>query len=482
MHPTVVWVVDMVERTDPHMRESDAFSWYMERDPLLRSTVVAVLMFDRAPDHRRVLERLERASRVVPGLRHHLVEPPLHLTTPRWVVDASFDLSWHVRRVEVPEPRTFGAVLELARREGMDAFDPARPMWSWTTVEGLDDGRAAAILKVHHALTDGIGGMELAAQLFDFEAGAADPDDAPGTPAPDSPGRARLTVEALLYDAARLATFTWRGILAAPGIGCRALRRPGATVSGLVQTAQSVARTVKPMRETLSPVMHDRRLGWHYGALDLELDQLKRAARVADGTVNDAFLAGIASGLRRYHDRHGAAVPELRVTMPISIREADDPAGGNRITLMRFGVPVDAPDPATRIRVLHERATASRAEPAIALTNAIAGMLNLLPHGLIGGMLKHVDFVASNVPGLGLPIFVGGARVLGFYPFGPTIGAAINVTLLSYCGTCNVGVNSDTGAVPDPDLLLTCLREGFEEILDLGGPHDPVRLPSRRAG
>ncbi len=460
------------------MRESDAFSWYMERDPLLRSTVVAVLLFDRAPDQRRVLARLERATRIVPGFRHHLVQPPLHLSTPRWVVDASFDLSWHVRRVGAPTPRNLWAVLELARKEGMDAFDPARPMWSWTTVEGLDHGHAAAIVKVHHALTDGIGGMQLASELFDFEPGALDPDDGPGPPAPESPGRARLTVEALLYDAARMAAFTWRGILATPGIGCRALRRPVATAVDLFHTGQSIARTVQPMRETLSPIMHDRRLGWHYGALELPLDDLKRAARAAEGTLNDAFLAGVADGLCRYHDRHGAAVPELRVTMPISIREEDDPAGGNRITLMRFAVPVAAPDPVSRIRVLHERAAASRAEPSIPLTNAIAGMLNLLPPGLIGGMLKHVDFVASNVPGLELPIYVGGARVIGLYPFGPTIGAAINVTLVSYCGTCNIGVNSDTGAVPDPDTLLECLREGFEEILGLGGSHDPVRIPS----
>jgi diacylglycerol O-acyltransferase len=75
-------------------------------------------------------------------------------------------------------------------------------------------------------------------------------------------------------------------------------------------------------------------------------------------------------------------------------------------------------------------------------------------------------------------IYVGGARVVSLYPFGPTIGAALNVTLLSYCGTCNIGVNTDIGAVPDPDVLLDCLREGFEEILKLGGPHDPVRLPA----
>jgi diacylglycerol O-acyltransferase / wax synthase len=112
----------------------------------------------------------------------------------------------------------------------------------------------------------------------------------------------------------------------------------------------------------------------------------------------------------------------------------------------------------------------ARHEPAIPYTNAIAGALNVLPRGLVGGMLKHVDFLASNVPGLDVPVYLGGARVLQIYPFGPTLGAALNVTLLSYCSTCNLGVNCDTGAVPDPDLLLECLREGFDEVLATGAP------------
>lgn len=468
----------MVETPDPHMRESDAFSWYMERDPLLRSTVVAVMMFDRAPDHRIVLARLERASRIVPGLRHHLVEPPLRLAPPRWVVDASFDLTWHVRRVAAPTPGTMATVLELARKEGMEAFDAARPMWSWTTVEGLEFGRAAAILKVHHALTDGIGGMQLAAELFDFERSAPEPEAGPDAPSSDDPGRVRLALEAIGYDATRVAGFTRRGIIAAPRAIARAIRHPASTTLEALRTGRSIVKTVQPIADTYSPVMQDRALGWHYVAFDLQLDDLKRAARVAHGTLNDAFLAGIAGALHRYHALHGAEVPELRVTMPISIRRDDDPVGGNRITLMRFSVPVGAQDPATRIRMLHDRAAACRDEPSIPFTNMIAGVLNLLPNGVVGSMLKHVDFLASNVPGLDAPIYVGGARVLALYPFGPTIGAALNVTLLSYHGTCNVGVNTDTGAVPDPDTLGECLREGFEEILDLGGPHEPVRAPA----
>jgi len=462
------------------MRQSDAFSWYMERDPLLRSTVVAVMVFDSVPDPARLLRRVDRASRIVPGLRHHLVEPPLRLAPPTWVVDPSFDLSWHVRRVEAPAPKDLGSVLELARTEGMAAFDTARPLWSWTTVEGLEGGRAAAILKMHHSLTDGIGGMQLATELFDLAADAPEPDDDPDAPLPDAPRRAGIVLDALGYDVGRLLDATRRAVAAAPGLACQALRHPTDAAGEAVRTARSILRTVAPITQTSSPVMQARRLGWHYDTLDVPLDDIKRAARAVDGTLNDAFLAAIAGGLRRYHERHDADVPELRVTMPISIRTPGDPAGGNRITLMRFPVPIGDADVRSRVRTLHDRATASRSEPSIPLTNAIAGLLNLLPTGVIGSMLKHVDFLASNVPGLDAPIYVGGARVRALYPFGPTIGAALNVTLLSYCGTCNVGVNTDTGAVPDPDALMTCLRDGFEEVLALGGEHEPVRRTGTR--
>jgi diacylglycerol O-acyltransferase len=259
-----------------------------------------------------------------------------------------------------------------------------------------------------------------------------------------------------------------RAVRSAPGVAVGALRRPVATAREAFVTAGSLLRMVRPVTDTKSPVMRARRLGWHYGVFDVDLDAMKNAAKASQGTLNDVFLAGIVAGLRRYHEHHGAEPAELRVTMPISIREPGDPPGGNRITLMRFGVPVAQKDPATEIAVLHARAAASRQERAVAYTNTVAEVLNLLPRGFVGGMLKHIDFLASNVPGLDTAVFVGGARVDEFYAFGPTIGAALNVTLLSYCSTCFLGVNTDTGAIPDPDSLVDCLRAGFAEVVKVG--------------
>jgi diacylglycerol O-acyltransferase len=126
---------------------------------------------------------------------------------------------------------------------------------------------------------------------------------------------------------------------------------------------------------------------------------------------------------------------------------------------------------------IHRRSDSVKADRSLPFTNAIAGALNLLPRAYIGGMLKHVDFLASNVPGIRVPLYLAGARVNSFYGFGPTIGAALNVTLMSYCDTCFVGVNIDTGAVPDPNVLMDCLRNGFDEVLAVAGGTGRAVLP-----
>jgi hypothetical protein len=204
---------------------------------------------------------------------------------------------------------------------------------------------------------------------------------------------------------------------------------------------------------------------WRFHTLDVPLDDLRTAARRHGFTVNDGFLAGIAGGMRRYHERHGTPVDELRVAMPISLRRADDPPGGNHVTLMRFKAPIAHTDPVARMRELHELVDRARHERSLPFTNAIAGTLNLLPTAVVGSMVKHVDFVASNVPGLTMPVHVGGAQVLRYYPFGPTLGSAVNITLLSYLDTCCIGINCDGAAIPDHEEFVECIKAGLDEVL-----------------
>ena len=165
-----------------YMRASDAFSWYMERDPALRSTVVAAIWLDRPPDWDVLVARVDRISRSVPSLRQRVVESLFRLTAPRWTYDPHFDLSWRLRRVRAPSPRTRVAVLELARQSAMDAFDRDRPLWELTLVEGIKGGRAALILKMHHSLSDGVGGMQMLTLLCDLQRDPPDLGEMPPAP------------------------------------------------------------------------------------------------------------------------------------------------------------------------------------------------------------------------------------------------------------------------------------------------------------
>jgi WS/DGAT/MGAT family acyltransferase len=333
-------------------------------------------------------------------------------------------------------------------------------------------------MKLHHSLTDGVGGMEVARLLFDVE---PDPDDLgpmPAAPVGERLGTVALARDALGYDWSQLFDFSKRHLTSAVSDVTHALRHPLETVTETIATGQSIARFVEPVSDTLSPVMTERHLSWHYDVLEFPLAEILGAAHAAHATHNDAFLSGVTGGLRLYHERHDTQVKELRLTMPVSIRKADDPLGGNRITLMRFKVPVGIADARKRIAETHRRCRSVKADRSLPFTNAIAGTLNLLPRAYIGGMLKHVDFLASNVPGIRVPLYLAGAKVDSFYGFGPTTGAALNVTLMSYCGTCCVAINIDAGAVPDVDVMMSCLQSGFDEVLAVGGGTGRAVLPA----
>jgi diacylglycerol O-acyltransferase len=463
----------MAEPLGQHLRQTDAFTMSLERDPLLRSTIVAVALFERPPDWDILVDRVDRATRLSPTFREKLTATPFGIAAPRWMVDPDFDLEFHLRRFDVPAPKTLDTVLTFARNAGMTAFDPARPMWEFTLLEGLTGGRAALVMKLHHALTDGIGGVQIAAHVVDLE-----PEPAELGPLPDEPVARRSRaldqlVDAIAFDLGHVVMAVRERTVALPRDVIRIVRDPAKAVGDAARTGLALARFVRPIGRTLSPVMTDRRLQWHFDTIDVSFADLKTAAKKADGTLNDAFVGGVTGGLRLYHERHGSSVEALRLAMPISIRREDDPEGGNRITLMRFEVPVGIEDPVERMREIDSRCAALREDPAIPWSNAVAGVLNLLPSSITGGMLKHVDFLASNVPGFGDTVYVGGAELSAFYAFGPTLGSAANITLMSYRDRCYIGVNTDVGAVPDSDLFMSCLREGFEEVLGLA---DPTRL------
>lgn len=456
---------------ETRMSDSDALMWNIEKDPILRSTITAVAILDRRPDRDALLFRLERGTRLIPRMRQRVVGNAYSLAPPRWEVDPNFDLRYHVRFVHAGGEGTLRDVLDIAEPIGMQGFDRARPLWEFVVVEGLEGDRAAIIQKVHHAITDGVGGMQMVMTMIDLEREPTAPEEElPPAPTPEVMGPVQRTVDALGHVRRRNLGIARRAGGNLVAAATTALSDPAAVAGGLGATVGSIGRLLAPTPTPLSPIMTGRSLSFRFQALTFPLPDMKAAAKAAGGTLNDAFVAAVAGGLRRYHEHHGAEVDALRMTMPINVRtEGTADVAGNQFVPARFTVPVAIDDPADHMRAIHELVDQQRQEPANALVEPLAIVLNRLPTtavtALFGSMIKGSDFTTSNVPGAPIPIYIAGAQVEAMIPFGPLAGVALNVTLLSNLDEVHIGINSDMAAVPDPDVLLDCMRESFEAVL-----------------
>jgi WS/DGAT/MGAT family acyltransferase len=332
-------------------------------------------------------------------------------------------------------------------------------------------------MKLHHAISDGVGLVKMTECLVEHG-----PDDEPVmVPGPAAEERAdkpepsgwESVTEALAHRL-RDGADKWRrfGALIARNASS-SVGHPVATVNEIRDTLASVGRVLAPASEPLSPIMRDRSTVVRFDYLPVPLDMLKRAGKKAGGTVNDAFVAGVAGGLARYHEALGAPVESLRMLMPVNVRASDGSEkanrAGNQFAPARFEVPVGILDPIERMRAIGKLCRAQREEPALPWIEEITNFLGVLPTfvtgSLLGAMQKTTDFTTSNVPGPRRPTWVSGARIEAFMPFGPIAGASVNVTVFSYDGIMHVGINMDRAAVVDPALLVECMRKGFEEVL-----------------
>ena len=460
----------MVEFED-RMSAADAVMWTIEKDPMLRSTITTVVLVDGEIDQDAIERTFERASRVVPRLRQRVRHNPLSIAPPRWEIDPNFDLRYHLRSARATGTGSMGDLLAMAAPIAMQGFDRARPLWEATTVDGLDGGRSAIILKIHHAITDGVGGVALMLELFDL---AADAGERPMPPRPDARVMSQIErfVDAFVHESRHQSTLART---AAAG-GFETLRStvsdPAASAEATGELAASVLRLVRPESRPLSPIMRNRSLSSHMDVLTMPLDMAKKVGHLIGGTLNDTFMGGILRGMQLYHAHHGAAPSRLRIGMPINVRSSGGAQkAGNAFVPARMEVPALSEDPEELMRDVRERCLAARDEPANQLVEPMSDLLNRLPTSVVtqvfGSMLRGLDVQASNVPGSPVPLFLLGQPVSAIFPFGPLTGAATNITLLSYQNELNLGVNLDPAAVPDPDLFLECLRLGYEDLLDL---------------
>ncbi len=444
----------------------DFATWRLASDdPTMRSPIIGLIAMDSSPDWDVLVDRFDRASRVAPVLRQKVIEGPSDILSPRLVIDPDFDLSFHMRRFRLPDPGTWEQVLTVARRQSMEDFDLARPLWRVTLLEGLADGGAALIVKLHHAIADGQGAMMLGATVIDLAPGPQDLG-----PMPPAPSAAPLDAAGFLGTAVvDASSFLMRSLKdvtdSALPIAGRALRDPAGAIEDVLDVVKSISRFMALPSSPMSPVMRGRSINYHFVTLDVPMVELKAASKPHGVSLNDAFMAAVTGGLRIYHERRGEPVSVLRCNMPISLRNPERPAQ-NAVTIARFEVPVDILDPVERMRAIGDIVSSWRQEPALHLVDPLAEVgYRLMPSDVFTATARTSDFTASNVPGVPIPVWIAGARVRAMYPLTATIGAATNITLLSYAGNAGIGISMDDAAIPDRELFAECIRAGFAEVV-----------------
>lgn len=456
------------------MSDFETGMWRMEEvRPELRTPIVAVDVLDRAPDWSRLVRAHEWASHIVPRIRMRAVEPAFGLGNPMWSVDPEFDLDYHLRRVRLPEPADLDHALRLCRHLACEPFDKARPPWMAMLIEGLDDGRAVYVVKTHHSMTDGMGGIQMMTLLHSRRP----------EPTPDKPDREPAPPEHLndfsalgreVLTEARRAPSRIAGLVSGSArAALTAVTRPFDAVGEVFDYANSLRRVIQPPPATGSPLLRNRGLGRWFGALEVGLHELRIAAHAAGGSVNDAYVAALLGGYRRYHEEMGARIGKIPMGMPINMRATSDPTGGNRFAAVRFAGPATEADPAIRIRKVRAIVLALREEPAVDIVEAASPLLVRLPIRVLAewylSQSKGLDLQASNVAGVPVPVYLAGARIERVFPFAPAPGCAVMATMVSHVGTCCIGVNLDTAAVTEPALFMRCLQDGIDEVIALGG-------------
>lgn len=257
---------------------------------------MALELLDGTPDWDRFRTRFENASRRVLRLRQKVVVPTLPTAAPRWVVDPDFNLDFHVRRVRVSGPATLREVLDLAEVILQSPLDISRPLWTATLVEGMADGRAAMLLHVSHAVTDGVGGVEMFAQIYDLERDPP-PRSTPPQPIPEDLSPNDLMRRGINHLPIAVVGGVLDALSGAVSMAGRAVLEPVSTVSGILGYARSGIRVLNRAAEP-SPLLRRRSLTTRTEAIDIRLADLHKAAKAGGGSINDAYLAGLCGALR----------------------------------------------------------------------------------------------------------------------------------------------------------------------------------------
>ena len=461
----------------------EALMWRSESDPRTRSTGILLEIIEGEPDWDRFLLGHDRATRRISRLRERVVEPPVPLVQPAWSLDLHFDLNHHVHRMRVQEPGTHRQLLDLCESVFKRPLDRARPPWESILVTGLEGGRSAYLFKLHHSLADGLGLMQLLALVHS------------DTPEPSNAALENAHPRGPVIGSTQLLSSRLRSrALDSPSSlvrrsksGLRAVARtashPVGTLKETLRFSQPLGHMLAPPKTPRSPLLANTGVSSRLTTHDVPLAALKAAGKAAGGSVNDAYIAAVLGGLRRYHEHHDAMVDTIPIGMPVSLRKADQPLGGNKFAGVRFSAPLAESDPAARIQLIRTFVQEVRNEPAIGFLDHLSPVLTKLPSGVIielsAGLTASSDMNISNIPGSREALYLAGCKIVGMYPLGPRPGVALMAAMITYDGNCCLGLNVDAQVFTDLDVLERCLQEGFDEVLALARPR---RTPRTRKG
>ena len=437
--------------------------WRLEKDPYLSSTFSNLTILDRPIDFERFKRRMYTAAMAVPRLRQRVRSMPANLAPPVWVDDPTFELTYHVRHVALPKPGTLRQLADLTTLIAADPFDRTRPLWEFVVIDGLKGGKGALVQKMHHTVADGEGSIRLSMQFLDLERDAPGPTpvEAPSDAEPHGPSGVE-TIRDFVAGGMRLPIAVIgqiKDLLADPA----SIPKAGVAV---VDTVRGIASQLSDVEQARSPLWRERSLRRHLEMLRVPLEPTRDAARKLGGTLNTAFMTAAATAAGDYHRELGAPVEHLRASMAISTRTAE--SGSNAFSLARVLVPTGEMAIEDRFRAITDASSGARASSATASLETLAKVAATLPTSLVSRLARQqsqtIDFATSNVRAANFPCYIGGAQVLENHPVGPLGGVAFNVTLMSYCGSLDLGLNTDSASVEQPELLAKLLSAAFDAL------------------
>jgi diacylglycerol O-acyltransferase / wax synthase len=432
--------------------------------------VAGVMIFEGSPPpYEELLAAIERRLGLVPRYRQRLAFVPLSQGRPKWVDDPHLNLRYHVRSTALPDPGSEQQLKELAGRVFAQQLDRDKPLWEIWLVDGLEGDRFAMLSKTHHALVDGISGVDIMSVLFDTSPEPAAPPDTGERWLPRPlPSRAQLLGEALVERATVPTEIvrSMRAVLRGPRLVAEGLRDAAVGVGAMAWAGLNPAPP-SPYNKSIGP---HRRFTW----VRVNLADIKAIKNELGGTVNDVVLATFAGALGKHLRRRGQNTDgvELKAMVPVSVRaDVERGALGNRVAAIMAPLPVWCQDAVARLDIVREELkglkSGGQAVGAQVLTN-LSGFAPATVMGQASRLMARQRFfnvVVTNVPGPQLPLYLAGKRMIDTFPMVPLAkNQALGIALLSYDGRINFGLVGDWDLMWDLDDFADDVRESLAEL------------------